>query len=93
MKVAIVMGSDSDFPVIKKCIKVLKDFQVDFEVFVISAHRTPARAAEFAQKAEENGFGVIIGAAGKAAHLAGVIAAHTTSSNRAADKIIHYGRA
>ncbi len=78
MKVAIVMGSDSDFPVIKKCIKVLKDFQVDFEVFVISAHRTPARAAEFAQKAEENGFGVIIGAAGKAAHLAGVIAAHTT---------------
>jgi len=72
------MGSDSDFPVIKKCIKVLKDFQVDFEVFVISAHRTPARAAEFAQKAEENGFGVIIGAAGKAAHLAGVIAAHTT---------------
>ena len=78
MKVAIVMGSDSDFPVIRKCVKVLKDFKVDFEVFVISAHRTPARAAEFAHRAEENGFGVIIGAAGKAAHLAGVIAAHTT---------------
>lgn len=77
MKVAIVMGSDSDFPVIKKCINVLKEFNVDYEVHVISAHRTPVRAEQFASNAEKNDIGVIIGAAGKAAHLAGVIAAFT----------------
>jgi len=78
MKVAIVMGSDSDFPIIKNAIKILKDFEVDFEVNVISAHRTPHIAEEFASNAQNNGIGVIIGAAGKAAHLAGVIAAFTT---------------
>jgi len=78
MKVAIVMGSDSDFPVIKKSIGILKEFGVDYEVNVISAHRTPHKAEEFASNAEKNGIGVIIGAAGKAAHLAGVIAAFTT---------------
>ncbi len=78
MKVAIVMGSDSDFPIIKNCIKVLKDFGVEYDVNVISAHRTPYKAEEFASNAEKNGIGVIIGAAGKAAHLAGVIAAFTT---------------
>lgn len=77
MKVAVVMGSDSDFPVIKKCLNVLKEFNVDYEVHVISAHRTPVAAEKFATKAEENGIGVIIGAAGKAAHLAGVLAAFT----------------
>lgn len=77
-KVAVIMGSDSDFPNLTGCIKVLKTFGVPFEAHVMSAHRTPARAAEFAGKAKENGFGVIIAAAGKAAHLAGVLAAHTT---------------
>ena len=77
MKVAIVMGSDSDFPVIKKCIKILKGFGVEYEVHVISAHRTPVAAEKFASGAEGNGIGVIIGAAGKAAHLAGVLAAFT----------------
>lgn len=77
MKVAVVMGSDSDFPIIKKCIKVLKSFNIKFEVFVISAHRTPKRAEQFALSAKSEGFGVIIAAAGKAAHLAGVIAANT----------------
>ena len=78
MKIAIVMGSDSDLPVIKKGISVLKKFEVPFEVRVISAHRTPAEAEAFASNAKDNGFGVIIGAAGKAAHLAGVLAAFTT---------------
>ncbi len=77
-KVAVIMGSDSDLPVIKGCIKLLKDFGVDTEVSVISAHRTPDRAAEFAKNAEANGFDVIIAAAGKAAHLPGVLAAYTT---------------
>lgn len=71
------MGSDSDFPVVKGCIKTLKDFGIPVEAHVMSAHRTPAMAAEFAQNAAKNGFGVIIAAAGKAAHLAGVLAAHT----------------
>ncbi|OQB16087.1 MAG: N5-carboxyaminoimidazole ribonucleotide mutase [Firmicutes bacterium ADurb.Bin193] len=78
MKVAVVMGSDSDFPVIKKCLEVLKSFGVAYEARVISAHRTPQIAGDFATHAEENGIGVIIGAAGKAAHLAGVLAAYTT---------------
>lgn len=76
-KVAIVMGSDSDYPVLKSCIGLLKDFGVSTEVMVCSAHRTPARAAEFAGNAEENGIDVIIAAAGKAAHLPGVLAAYT----------------
>ena len=78
MKIAILMGSDSDIPVIKKCTKVLTDFGVPYEAHVISAHRTPDRAHEFSRNAEANGIEVIIAAAGKAAHLAGVIAAFTT---------------
>lgn len=77
-KVAVIMGSDSDFPVVSGAIKTLKEYDVPVEVHVMSAHRTPAQAAEFSSKAKENGFGVIIAAAGKAAHLAGVLAAHTT---------------
>jgi len=76
-KVAIVMGSESDFPVLKNTIKVLKQFDVEVEVHVISAHRTPERAEQFAKNAESNGVDVIIGAAGKAAHLPGVLAAFT----------------
>jgi len=77
-KVAIVMGSDSDFPVLKTTIKTLKRFEVEVEVHVISAHRTPEKAKEFAQNADVNGIDVIIAAAGKAAHLPGVLAAFTT---------------
>lgn len=77
-KVAVIMGSDSDFPVVLGAVKTLKEYDVPVEVHVMSAHRTPAQAAEFSSKAKENGFGVIIAAAGKAAHLAGVLAAHTT---------------
>lgn len=76
-KVAIVMGSDSDLPVLEPCIQRLKRFHVPFEVRVMSAHRTPEAAADYAKHAAENGIGVIIAAAGKAAHLAGVLAAHT----------------
>ena len=77
-KVAIIMGSDSDFPVVKSAVTELKAYGVPFECRVMSAHRTPVEAADFADKAKENGFGVIICAAGMAAHLAGVIAGHTT---------------
>lgn len=77
-KAAVIMGSDSDFPVVSGAIKTLKEYGVPFEVHVMSAHRTPQRAAEFSANAKENGFGVIIAAAGKAAHLAGALAAHTT---------------
>jgi len=77
-KAAILMGSDSDLPVIEKVFKKLKEFDIPFEAHVMSAHRTPARAAEFASNAKKNGFGVIIAAAGMAAHLAGAAAAHTT---------------
>ncbi|MBE6030826.1 MAG: 5-(carboxyamino)imidazole ribonucleotide mutase [Clostridiales bacterium] len=77
MKVAIIMGSKSDYPVLEKTEKVLADFGVEFETRIMSAHRTPAAAHEFAEKAEENGFEVIIAAAGKAAHLAGVLASKT----------------
>lgn len=77
-KAAIVMGSDSDFEKLKGCIGVLKKFGVETEVRVISAHRTPEDAERFAKTAEENGTEVIIAAAGKAAHLGGVIAAYTT---------------
>ena len=77
-KVAIIMGSDSDFPVVAPAIKKLKAFGVEVEVKVMSAHRTPGLAAEFSKNAKAEGFGVIIAAAGKAAHLGGVLAAHTT---------------
>ena len=77
-KVGIVMGSDSDLPVVSKAIDTLKEFDVPFEVHIYSAHRTPKEAAEFARGARENGFGAIIAAAGMAAHLAGAIAAQTT---------------
>ena len=72
------MGSKSDLPVVKKAIAKLQDFGVGYEAHVMSAHRTPDQAAEFSKNARENGFGLIIAAAGKAAHLAGVLAAHTT---------------
>lgn len=77
-KVAIVMGSDSDLPIIEKGALVLKEFGVPFEVHVYSAHRTPEEAGVFSENAKKNGFGVIIAAAGMAAHLAGAIAARTT---------------
>lgn len=77
-KVGIVMGSDSDLPVIKKAAETLKSFGVPFEVHVYSAHRTPVQARDFALNARANGFGVLIAAAGMAAHLAGAIAANTT---------------
>ena len=77
-KVAVIMGSDSDFPTVSAAIKRLKSFEIPFEVHVMSAHRTPQAAAEFSSNAKNSGFGVIIAAAGKAAHLAGVLAAHTT---------------
>ena len=77
-KVAILMGSDSDFGVMSKAISVLKKFEIPVEVHVYSAHRTPERVAEFASNAKDNGFGVIIAGAGMAAALAGVVAGHTT---------------
>ena len=77
-KVAVIMGSDSDFPVVKTALTELKNYGVPFECRVMSAHRTPAEASEFAEGAKDNGFGVIICAAGMAAHLAGVVAGHTT---------------
>ena len=77
-KVAVIMGSDSDLPVVEKAIKQLKELAIPVEAHVMSAHRTPAQASTFAGSAKENEFGVIIAAAGKAAHLAGVLAAHTT---------------
>lgn len=77
-KVGIIMGSDSDLPVVQKAIDTLREFDVPFEVHIFSAHRTPKEAAEFSSKARENGFGAIIAAAGMAAHLAGAIAAQTT---------------
>ncbi len=76
-KVAIIMGSDSDLPIVEKGINVLKEYEVPFEVHVYSAHRTPEETAVFVKNAKENGFGVIIAAAGMAAHLAGAIAANT----------------
>lgn len=77
-KVAVVMGSDSDLETMKPCLARLQSFGIPTEVRVISAHRTPAAAERFASQAREDGFGAIIAAAGKAAHLAGVIAAYTT---------------
>ncbi|NLL63572.1 MAG: 5-(carboxyamino)imidazole ribonucleotide mutase [Ruminococcaceae bacterium] len=77
-KVAVLMGSDSDLPVVEKCLTTLSAFSVPFEVHVFSAHRTPVQVSEFVSGAREAGFGVIIAAAGKAAHLAGACAAQTT---------------
>ena len=77
-KVGIVMGSDSDLPVVSKAIDTLKEYGVPFEVHIYSAHRTPVEAKEFSSSARQNGFGAIIAAAGMAAHLAGAIAANTT---------------
>ena len=77
-KAAVIMGSDSDYAVVKSCLEELKKYDIPFEAHVMSAHRSPALAAEFAAKARENGFGIIICAAGMAAHLAGVIAGNTT---------------
>ena len=77
-KVGIIMGSDSDLPVVEKAINTLDEYGVPYEVHVFSAHRTPEHSKDFAQNAILNGFGAIIAAAGKAAHLAGAIAANTT---------------
>ncbi len=77
-KVGIIMGSDSDLPVVEKAIDTLKSLEIPFEVHIYSAHRTPVEARDFSASARENGFGAIIAAAGKAAHLAGAIAANTT---------------
>ena len=77
-KVALIMGSDSDLPVMEKAVGILKELEIPFEVHVFSAHRTPVEARDFAIHARENGFGVLICAAGMAAHLAGAVAANTT---------------
>lgn len=77
-KVAVIMGSDSDWPTVKAACAQLKEFDIPFEAHILSAHRTPAAAAEFAKAARANGFGAIICAAGMAAHLAGAFAANTT---------------
>ena len=77
-KAAIIMGSDSDLPVVEKGAALLKEYGIPYEMRVMSAHRCPQKVAEFSQNAENNGFGVIIAAAGMAAHLAGAIAANTT---------------
>lgn len=77
-KVAVIMGSDSDLPVVEKAINTLREYEVPFEVHVYSAHRTPEEARDFSVNARKNGFGAIIAAAGMAAHLAGALAANTT---------------
>lgn len=76
-KVGIIMGSDSDLPIVQKTVDTLKSFGVPYEAHIFSAHRTPLEAAEFARTAQRNGFGVLIAAAGMAAHLAGAIAANS----------------
>ena len=77
-KVAVIMGSDSDWPVVKAACQQLADFGIPYEAHILSAHRTPAQAAEFAKNARANGFGVLICAAGMAAHLAGAFAGNST---------------
>ena len=77
-KIGIIMGSDSDLPIVRKAIDVLVSFDIPYEVHVYSAHRTPDEAGQFAADARENGFGVLIAAAGMAAHLAGAVAARTS---------------
>lgn len=84
-KVGIVMGSDSDRAIVDQAVQTLRDYGVPFEVHVYSAHRTPEQAKAFAQTAQERGIGVVIAAAGKAAHLAGAIAANTTLPRRSAE--------
>ena len=76
-KVAVIMGSDSDLPLVKACAEKLKELGIEYEMHIMSAHRTPGAVSEFASSAYERGFGVIIAAAGKAAHLGGVVAAFT----------------
>ncbi len=78
MKVAVLMGSDKDMPKMEACVVVLESFGIEHEIHVMSAHRTPERVAAFASGARDNGFGVFICGAGKAAHLAGAVAAHST---------------
>ncbi|MCH4072117.1 5-(carboxyamino)imidazole ribonucleotide mutase [Pseudoramibacter sp.] len=73
-KAAVIMGSDSDFDVVQKCLNALDEFNIDYDAKVISAHRTPHKAVKFAEDAEKNGYEVIITAAGKAAHLGGIMA-------------------
>ncbi len=77
-KIGIIMGSDSDLPIVSKAVDTLKSFGVPYEIHIFSAHRTPVEAREFSLNARKNGFGAIIAAAGMAAHLAGAIAANTT---------------
>ena len=77
-KVAVIMGSDSDWPVVKGACAQLKEFGIPYEAHILSAHRTPAAAADFARNARKNGFGVLICAAGMAAHLAGAFAGNST---------------
>ena len=77
-KVAIIMGSQSDYPIMKDCEKILKLLKVKYQTLIVSAHRTPKRMFQFAETAEKNGFGVIIAGAGGAAHLAGMVASLTT---------------
>ena len=77
-KVAIIMGSQSDYSVMKECEKILKLLKVKYQTFIVSAHRTPKRMFKFAEKAKKNGFGVIVAGAGGAAHLAGMVASLTT---------------
>lgn len=77
-KVGIIMGSDSDLPIVEKAITTLAELEIPYEVHIYSAHRTPVEARDFSMNARKNGFGAIIAAAGKAAHLAGAIAANTT---------------
>ncbi len=77
-KTAVIMGSDSDLPKLEPCFKIFEKFEMPYETHIISAHRTPAAAAEFASQARNRGFGVIIAVAGKAAHLGGFLAAYTT---------------
>ena len=77
-KVAVIMGSDSDLPIVKKALAELKFYGVEYECHIMSAHRTPRMVCDFAENAKSNGFGVIICAAGMAAHLAGIVAGHTT---------------
>lgn len=92
-KVGVIMGSDSDLPVVEKAIDKLKEYGVPYEVHVYSAHRTPVQAGEFARTAQENGFGAIIAAAGKAAHLAGALAATPRCRCWDSRQILHLGRA
>ena len=77
-KIGIVMGSDSDLPIVQKAVDILKAFAIPYEVHIFSAHRTPEQARDFAASARQNGFGALIGVAGMAAHLAGALAANTT---------------